>query len=126
MRLVLWLAAAVAMATTMLALSVVLPGSPTPAAFPSPPPGLSHLTEQQAIVSATGDHASGKAARSKADAQLMAYSSAAAMLGEGPDPAIDPTAEVWLVTVLRPRTFTVILDSVDGSVIDSCIGCRAL
>ncbi|HLI58017.1 MAG TPA: hypothetical protein VKY26_13415 [Actinomycetota bacterium] len=121
MRLVLWLAAAVAVAMAMLAMSVVLPGTPTVAPrFPSPPPGMSHLTEQQAIESATGGH------KTRADAQLMDYSAATAMLGEGPDPKIDPTAEVWLVTVYRPATFTVILDSVDGSVIDSCLGCRAL
>lgn len=121
MRLVLWFAAAVALAMSMLAVSVVMPGTPAVApTYPSPPPGLSHLTQHQAIESATGGHTS------KADAQLMAYSSATAMLGEGPNPKIDPTAEVWLVTVYHPQTFSVILDSVDGLVIDSCIGCRAL
>lgn len=121
MRLLLRLAAAMAIGIGMLALSVVVPGSPTAGpTLPSPPPGLSHLTEHQAIESATGG------APSKADAQLMDYSAAAALLGGGPDPRIDPAAEVWLVTVYRPQTFTVILDSVDGSVIDSCIGCRVL
>jgi hypothetical protein len=113
-----WIASVV-LAVAILVFSVVLPGAPTREPL-RPPPGLSHLTETQAITSARG------ASGGRAAARLMDYGSAAALLGGGADPAIDPTAPVWVVTVYRPTTFTVILDSVDGAVIDSCIGCRSL
>jgi len=56
----------------------------------------------------------------------MDYRSAAALLGEGPDPRLSPVAPVWVVTVYQPRQYTVILNGVNGLVIDSCMGCRSL
>lgn len=110
-----------ALAVGILALSVVLPGGATPPPrLVQPPAGLSHLTRAQAVASARGTGAA------PADARLMDYRKAAALLGGGPDPSVDPGAEVWVVTVLQPTPFTVILDGVDGAVIDACIGCRVL
>jgi hypothetical protein len=114
------LVVAFGLAVGMLGLSVVLPGqAAAPPAPLRPPTGLSHLTRTQAVTTAG---ATGGAA----DARLMDYESAAALLGEGPNPAVDPTEAVWVVTVTRPSTFTVILNGVNGAVIDSCVGCRTL
>ena len=56
----------------------------------------------------------------------MDYRSAAALLGEGPNPKLSPAAEVWVVTFDQPRQYTVILDAANGALIDSCMGCHAL
>ncbi|HYR61779.1 MAG TPA: hypothetical protein VET24_03990 [Actinomycetota bacterium] len=108
------------MAGAILAASVVLPGRPVPARTFLPPQGETHLTESQALDSARGGAALPAAAR------LMDYRSAAALLGEGPDPRLSPVAPVWVVTVYQPRQYTVILNGVNGLVIDSCMGCRSL
>lgn len=110
----------VVLAGAIVAASVVLPGRPLPAQTFAPPPGQTHLTESQALDSARGGAAYPAAAR------LMDYRSAAALLGEGADPKLAPATEVWVVTVYQPQQFTVILNGANGTVIDSCIGCRSL
>jgi hypothetical protein len=121
-RLLRFFGQAFALGLTMVAMSVVVPGRPPPP--PPPPPPLvgpaNHLSEAQAVRDARG--------RSKgtAAAREMSYGSAAALMGAGPDPAIDPGARVWLVTISGPTTFTVIVSGTDGSIVDACIGCRTL
>lgn len=109
-----------ALAGAVLAASVVAPGRPVPTRTFSPPPGQDHLTESQALDSARGGAATPAAAR------LMDYRSAAALLGEGANPKLPPGATVWVVTVYQPQQYTVILNGANGTVIDSCMGCRPL
>ena len=107
-----------ALAGVTLVASVVVPGSaPGPQTF-APPRGHRTLTETQAVDAAAGRPGAPAAAR------LMDYESAATLLGEGPDPRRAPSTPVWLVTVDGPQSYTVVLNGVDGTVIDSCIGCR--
>lgn len=106
----------------MFVVSVLVPGrNDLVAALPpvpvQPPPGRTHLTRSQAVASASGGMAD------PAAATLMDYQSAAAALGEGPDPGVAPATVVWVVTVRYPEEYTVILNGSDGTVIDSCIGC---
>lgn len=109
-----------AVAGVVLAASVVAPGRADPSRTFSPPPGQSHLTESQALDSARGGTATPAAAR------LMDYRTAAALLGEGANPQLPPGATVWVVTVYQPQQYSVILNGANGTVIDSCMGCRAL
>lgn len=114
------IALALTLAAAMLAISVVLPGTPAPTLPPLPPPGTSRLTRVQAVESATGS------VTARAAAKLMDYRSATVLLRESAQPGIDPSLEVWVVTLTRPTPITVILDSTTGTVIGSCVGCHAL
>ena len=106
------------LAVALLALSVVLPGAPTAPPSPaSPATPPSPLSRAQAVAAAENGGAE------PATARLVSYRSAAQLLGRAPDPAEDPGTQVWLVTVLQPQTYTVILDRSDGRVIDSCLKC---
>jgi hypothetical protein len=106
----------------MFVVSVLVPGrrdpaAPLPPARVQPPAGQSHLTRSQALASAS------RGAADPVAATLMDYRSAAAALGEGPDPGVGPATLVWVVTVSSPEEYTVILNGSNGTVIDSCIGC---
>jgi hypothetical protein len=121
-RLLRFFGQAVALGLAIMAVSVVVPGRP-PSAPPSPPalPGpANHLSAAQAIRDARGP------SKGTAAAREMSYGLAAALMGAGTDPAIDPGARVWLVTISGPTTFTVIVSGTDGSIVDACIGCRTL
>ncbi|HEU5002820.1 MAG TPA: hypothetical protein VFW71_08585 [Actinomycetota bacterium] len=102
----------------ILLLSVVLPAPPAPTS-PAPAPPLSPLSRAQAVAAAENG------GTQPATARLVSYRSAAQLLGRAPDPAEDPGAQVWLVTVRQPQTYTVILNQADGRVIDSCLQCWA-
>jgi len=107
------------LAVAILALSVVLPGRPTAPTSPVSLAPPSPLSRAQAVAAAESG------SPEPATARLVSYRSAAQLLGRAPDPAEDPGTQVWLVTVLQPQTYTVILDRADGRVIDSCLECWA-
>jgi hypothetical protein len=72
--------------------------------------------------------------------KLTDYRHASKLLGDSGNPLLCPSMMVWIVTVhgpvmtdggpsTRPKmrhNYTVVLDAVDGSVIDGCVGCSSL
>lgn len=75
-----------------------------------------------------------------AHGQQMTYGQAAALVGESPNPSVNPDTNVWVVTVdappgdgwyrqipgeASPSSYTVILDAANGSAIDICSPCMA-
>lgn len=106
------------LAVVILMLSVVLPAPPAPTS-PAPPAPSGPLSRTEAVSVAESGSAE------PATARLISYRGAAQLLGRAPDPAEDPSAQVWLVTVQQPETYTVILDESDGRLIDSCLECWA-
>lgn len=102
-------------------------------------PGQSYITKDQAISRARGNSSA------PSFAEMTRYADAAALIGEEPNASLSPTTQVWVVTVdqapdlanfpqpggapldaSRMAGYTVIMDAVNGNVIDSCGGCTPL
>lgn len=107
-----------------------------------PVTGTSYLSEEQAIAEARTMIADSGAAH----ALRTTYSNAANLMNEAPSPGVNPDTEVWIVTLYpapghsfvfmpdRPgpptsyadSAYSVIMDAVNGGVIDDCTGCAAI
>lgn len=104
--------------------------------FPSTPPaGTTAPTRSSIEVLARqfADAPANAAVRTKA----TTYGAASALMGGSPNPVLDGSVPVWLVSVdavmdvdrapgdTRPvaNVYTVIMDAANGAVIDSCAGC---
>ena len=97
----------------------------------------SYLTRDAVVAEAARTHVVGTA-----HALQTTYSNAAALLGESPNPAVDPATEVWVVTLTAPQgqhytfdvapgappqtptTYSAIYDAANGGTIDDCTGCK--
>lgn len=101
-----------------------------------PAQSSTYLSESDAIAS--GRRWRPGSSGATAHARRMTYAQAAALIGESPNPTVDPDTNVWVVTVdaspgngwyrpipgqASPSSYTVIMDAANGRAIDLCSPC---